>query len=839
MPVEFSDDVEDLSGLLHGIPKSAATIRSNHSGFVQSTVPVDLVGRNVEQRQLVATMDLVSSTGVGHVLLLGGDSGMGKTALAQWCLGYAATTRGDWIVQSASCEPFHAGMSFFPIQELLRRLSTGFASVRDLVAEGFGPQSSESDIAFKAFNEQIDPSDRRGYMMATFPNAIFAANRVAGRPALIFIDELERVDTASVDAIMVLASRLVDAPVLLLGCYRSDLVAGDRQHALNPLLEYCRRNTRSGQLMNIPPIPETSLQQLIDVCLGDPVEVSGRFLSRLYRETEGNPLFIREVVRGLRERAAASGQRDVLEASQRQVTWKLDADTEFLELPKSIEDAVSSRLTPLTDEQREIIGAASIIGRRFQYQTLLAVLEWTDDRVLEVIDDLVTIELLREVDGAVEEFEFTHGRLREVVVSQMTGLRRTRLHGKVADVIRAQQRIYVPEEWERILGFHLMNARRYEDAAPHLEEAGVNFLRAQSSAEAADYFRMCLDSLEKAVVPDEVKITHIGLLLGASLKLSGQLDAAQRVLGEVIISTAAPEATLWALDHLGDIHRMRDETEEAISLYERCQKEAEQAGDIELVAEVSADLAELHMREYERLAGIDAEKATTHFEIYKRYLESETNLIGEHSPKDARARSLRNRAKFERAAGKPEDAVELYEQSIHLDEGAPPSHQLRIPYAKALRLVGRPKDAMTQVELVLDWSRQIGAMRSEAIARQYRGLLLMEEGLDANISDRQALFEEARTELSLALKQHEEVNFKQGVRETATDLFELEVSWGETTSAIKYLAMAMDLGSHALKLSNRKLAEAVVEQLRSNGEQARANRLLERIGAIDLDGGGI
>jgi tetratricopeptide (TPR) repeat protein len=765
----------------------------------------------------------VSSEKIGSVLLLSGDSGTGKTALAEWCLGTAGSDQFAYQTARATCEPFHAGMSMFPILELMRRLCATNQSEIELVARGFGASSKEKIAAVKAFDSEVEPGFRRENIMATFSNVVMAAYKSRGRPVAIFVDDLERIDTASVDALTILISRIEEAPILLVGAYRSDLVAADRKHNLKPVVERCRHGEKRSTILEVRPLEQQFTLPMVEDYFQKSVEASEHFLRRLYRETEGNPLYIREVLRGLQDHSAP--HEEPLLKTDDNGMLSMSSATEFWEIPQSIEDAIATRLSPLSAAESDVLETASIIGRRFRYETLRATCALADDVLEDAIERLVDLDLVREVPRSDDEFEFRHGKVREVVSGRMTGLRKTRLHAKVAEVITSQKDLFSSEEWEIAMGTHLLLARNYEDAVPHLMNAGTTSLSFLSGTEATEYFTHCLEALEKSKIVDIGKMAEVRLLIGESLKLAGQLDGAIRELEIVAKSDTSSPAQRWALNHLGDICRMRDQIPEALDYYARSESKAKESHDVELEAEVSADLAELHMRQYERLAGIDPVASAEHGELYKIYLDLETHYVSDSDRKEAHARSLRNRAKFERANGDLNVAISLYEQSLKFIETGIASHQFLIPYAKALWLVGRVDDAMAQVQSVLDWSRQIGSPRSEAIAHQYMGLFLVERAQSQDDSDRSQAFKTALEELERALKLHEEVNFRQGYRETIVNLFELAVLQGDKANALKYLRMTDDYSGQSKSADEHQMCVAVLSQLRLNGEGHRADRI--------------
>jgi predicted ATPase len=760
----------------------------------------------------------------GKAVLLSGESGAGKTVLAEWLV--AQAHESGFSCARATCEPFHAGMSFFPISELSRRLAGPASTVQELVEGGYGRNSNEANAAARAFDDTTDPAVKREYVMATFANAVVAKAAISKQPLVLFLDDAERIDSASVDALIVLLSRLDEARVLLLAAFREDVVAADKEHPLRSAIDRARRGAGNVQLIEVHPLPSSEFAALVGSFLDGAQDLPELFLRRLLRETEGNPLHVREVIRALRSPQADSGPRI---SKRDDGTWDFGASSDLWDVPQSIEDAIASRLAPVTDRQRSILEAAAVIGRQFQFKTLAAVTGMNEQDLLEDLDELVSLDLLSESQDS-DSISFTHGKVGEVVKGQLTGLRRTRLHAQVADVLDQQRDLYPPGEWESAMGEHLLKARKYDAASPYLIQAGERLLSGQAGQEASVFFRNAVEALEKSNAPDPKKLAEVRLKLGESLKLASQLDAALRELELVSASADSEMARRWALDHIGDIFKMRDRIDEALDYYGRCESLAFAANDRELVAELAADLAELHMREAERLAGLDAQAASQHEAEYKRYLDIETEYVDDSSSKEARSRSLRNRAKYARAHDDPKAAISLYEESLALQDRGVASHQFIIPYAKALRLVGRADDALTQVELVLDWSRQIGALRSEAIARQYRGLLLMERALgDSQEDQRSKDLVEARRELEKALLLHEETGFRQGFRETSVDLFELEVEEGHWDAAIVRLhSGAIFPGISA----DKALVRAVLAQLEANGESDRSHRILDRLTAL-------
>src|SRR4051794_9199417 len=134
------------------------------------TVP--LYGRESERHRIGDVLRRVASgeaARAGAVIFIAGDSGVGKSALAHSILQDAAGIGFD--VFETACEPFHEGMSYFPVREIVRQVAGGRAA-KLLVSDFFDPDSSEAEVASISESLSADPSTRREATVATFANAI-------------------------------------------------------------------------------------------------------------------------------------------------------------------------------------------------------------------------------------------------------------------------------------------------------------------------------------------------------------------------------------------------------------------------------------------------------------------------------------------------------------------------------------------------------------------------------------------------------------------------------------------------------------------------------------------
>lgn len=767
-----------------------------------------LYGRDVELAQISRTLERVSrreTSPAGAVIMLSGVSGAGKSALAEAVL-EAAEQLGYDCVRTA-CEPFHEGMSYFPVRELVRQMAGG-RPVGELVAEQFGSGSSEVEMAAVSESISADPASRREAIVATFTNVIMGDYRKTGSsPRLLFIDDLEHLDVGSADALICLVSRLNEGPVVILGAFRSDRVA-EPTHPVRPVIASARRMEGVYQNHEIRGFDVLGFGSLVESLLGGPAKLPDTVTRKLYEETEGNPLFTRELIRMLCSPDPRSGR---VSLSQVDDVWLFDGDIGSWDIPDSVEEVIASRLNLLDVEERHELELAAVVGRRFAFAVLHGLMEAGEDELLRDMEKFLDVDLIRELQTSDESFEFSHGKIRDVLYAQLSGLRKRRLHAQVAGVI-SNLRASSNEDWDALIGEHLYLAAKYADAFPYLLRAARNAQATGASTEAAALFGKALESSDGVVFDGDDSRASIQLELVNAYISASEVAKAGRLLAQLTGAANPSSIRTVALDLLGDVLLFEGEIDQALAAYEESRRLAEALDDTEALCEVLCDLAELHGRQYERQAGIAPAIAESHRIQYVTHVDEAFAMRADLAPGPLRARALRNKAKLSRVSGDLSVAESLYRQAIDTVDGRVASHRFLVPYAKTLRRAGKAKEALDHIERVISWSTQVGSARSQAIGWQYKATFLMTLAKD------EKSFSEANAAAERALHGHRSIGYAQGIRETEIVLGEIALRTGDLRRALEWFTSAAD----ARDLGSKELLEVIAIELDANGEEDRA-----------------
>ena len=148
------------------------------------------------------------------------------------------------------------------------------------------------------------------------------------------------------------------------------------------------------------------------------------------RETAGNPFFAGELLRHLIESGAI-----VQEENGR---WRLVGDLAELGLPQSVREVIGRRVDRLGADARAALSVAAVIGRDFDLDLLLAVVELHETQLLDLLDEAVAASLLRESSERVGRFTFTHALVEHTLYEDLGATRLARLHKRIAEALEAQ-----------------------------------------------------------------------------------------------------------------------------------------------------------------------------------------------------------------------------------------------------------------------------------------------------------------------------------------------------------------------------------------------------------------
>lgn len=523
-----------------------------------------LIGRTVELGFLERCWR-EAADGQRALVLLAGDAGIGKTRLAAEAAELAHRDGAAVLYGRFDEETL---TPYQPVVEMLRGWSAG--APLDVLRDRIGPRAAELSILLPEFG--APPADHNTSSAGLgggeadaqrfrFFDAVAALLGEIGAdaPVVLVFDDLQWADRPTLQLLRHLVRAPAPRRALFLGTYRESEIS-DR----DPLHELIGDLRREGTMrrLELGGLGEAEVGDLVAELSSSPASES--FVRALAGETEGNPFFIEEVVRHIRDTAGALSEEVTLEEAG---------------VPDGVREVTARRLRRLSEPTRAVLLVASVIGREFDYDVLADVVAQGDDELVEALEEGVEARVLREI-GHVGRYGFTHGLVRATLYEQISQLRRARLHGRVGEAL-VQRRGGDLDPHLALLAHHFAQAAPVERPDRAIDFALAAARRADRMLaweEAAQHYRAALRARELSGAVDDHVRAELLLALGASEERAGLEQEAResfsaairtaRQLGDPVLLTRGVlgQAGPWSALSRSDPERVAllDEAMEAL-----------------------------------------------------------------------------------------------------------------------------------------------------------------------------------------------------------------------------------------------------------------------------------
>ena len=640
-----------------------------------------MVGRDKEWEQLKQVYGSVESS--GRLIILEGEAGIGKTRLAEEFLAYVQDLGG--FVYTARCYEGETNLAYGTFAEALRGAlaQEGYAERLAQIPKHWlseGARLVPEVAGFLPGLPEAPPLNEPGAQTRLFEGILQLILETSRReqPGVLFIDDVHWADAASLEMLAYLIRRLPKYPMVVLLTLRSE--ATSASPTIQRMLADARRAEVSTHLP-VSRLSESEVNELLKAGRSGQESLPSNLGYDLYRESEGLAFFVVEYLAAMPE--------DI-------------SSFQIGELPGGGIDLLHSRLSAVSETGWQLLSAAAVIGRSFDFETLREASGRSEEEVAVEMEVLVRRGLIREYaagEGSGNPiYDFSHEKLRSLVYTETSMGRRRILHRRAAEALSGRGR-QVAQSISSQIAYHFEQAGQEARAAQYYHLAGKHAARLFANQEAIDYFRKALDLSERA----ETDIDRAGIheaigdlqtLLGeyqegitqykAALQQRepGQRSGLFHKMGEVYDRMGDwVEAEVYfkkALDTHGDEMGERrkaqiyadwsltahhsDQQERALELAERALSLAEQAGD-------KRTLAQVH-----NMLGVLA-RSQAEFEKACEHLEHSLKLAEDLGDRGAQAAALNNMALVSSRDGNFELAIRLSERALEMSASRGDRHR--------------------------------------------------------------------------------------------------------------------------------------------------------------------
>ena len=611
--------------------------------------------------------------GLGQVVLLSGEAGIGKSRLVQVLQEHVASEPQAWLTP-CQCSPYYQNTALYPLIDLLERVALRFEreespaqKLRKL--EGFlvqyGLPLAEVVPLFAALLSlplgtdyaPLTGSPEQQKQQTLHALLTILLRIAAQQPVLFVMEDLHWVDPTTLEFLTLLVDQGPTARILVLLTCRPDFSSPwtGRSHLTQVTLSRLPRRQAAemtGQVAHRKALPPEVVEQVV-------------------AKTDGVPLFVEELTKMVLESGLLQ---------EREERYELTGPLPPLAIPATLHDSLMARL----DRLATVKGLAQLgatLGREFSYELLQAVSPWDEGTLRRGLQQLVEAEFLYQQGLPPQAtYLFKHALIQDAAYQSLLKSTRQQYHQHIAQVLEARFPEICAMQPE-LLAHHSTEAGLYEQAIGYWQKAGQRAIERSANLEAIGHLTTGLDVLK--TLPDTPARTQQELAL-------------QMALGTALVSARGLSAP------------------EAEQAYVRARELCQQVGDAPDLFPVLWGLCVAHVQQGKlRIARELGEQCLTlaqRLQDAALLLEAHTILgtclyfIGELAPARAHV----------------EQGIALYDPEQHRSHafqyGFEPGVHCRFFMAHALWLLGYPDQALQRSHEALTMAKELAHPQSLGIA---------------------------------------------------------------------------------------------------------------------------
>jgi class 3 adenylate cyclase/tetratricopeptide (TPR) repeat protein len=507
---------------------AAAVGAPRHDLALNISEDLPFVGRDEELGELLA-LGGAAASGSGGVVEIVGAPGVGKSRLVSEAIG-----RWDLLTLRVACEEYGSSTPYLAFRHIFRRLLGGAADaanddvageLRAVVAahlpdlEPFLPLLADIvGVSMPSTPEVDDLEPRFRRVRLEYCAVRLLGVFVKGSSALV-LEDAHAMDEASASLLGRLVGELGTLPLLVVLTRGPGTAVGLPEGSAHPVIE-------------LHPLEEEAAARLA----GSGSVLSPAQVAAIVERANGNPLFLRELLRAGVESTGLEG------------------------LPESLEPLLAAQIDLLSPSDRQVLRAAAVLGGHFDSGLLPELL---DDGF--ILDDAVWARLSPYVAPTADGRRFTHGLMRDAAYEGLSFKRRKQLHGRAARAI--ENRTTAPEAAADLLSLHWLHAEGYDKAWSYSCLAGERARVLWANAEAATFFERALEAAKRLRALPRSEVSAVAEALGDTCELTGNYDRSRLAYARARRLGGGEVDRARLLRKTGVLHERRGHYGQALALY--------------------------------------------------------------------------------------------------------------------------------------------------------------------------------------------------------------------------------------------------------------------------------
>jgi class 3 adenylate cyclase/tetratricopeptide (TPR) repeat protein len=483
---------------------------------------VAFVGRQAE-RDVLAQAWKGAQQGSRAVVLIGGEPGMGKTRLATEAA-RAAHREGATVLLGVCDEDL--AVPYQPFVEALRHFLA--VAPADHLADRLGERAGELVRLVPELAQRLpglaplpaaDADTERYLLFEAVAGFLAAASREC--PTLLLLDDVHWATKPTLLMLRHVVRSAAALSLLVVVTYRdADLT---RTHPLTELLADLRRES-GVERVALRGFSDAEAVTFVEAVAGHQMAEDAEvgLAQAVHAESEGNPFFMREILRHLAESGAVF---------QEDGRWTYRGDVEALGIPESVREVIGRRLSRLSESTGRLLTLGAVIGRSFDLAVLGDLAGMPLLAVIDGIEEAAAAALVREVPGAAGRYTFAHALVRHTLYEELSAPRRMELHRAVGATLeslagtrRGEYSAELAHHWLAAIPALGVTVADTDKAAEYAEQAGLRAMASLAYEEAVGHFEGALRAV--ALLGDVAPRARLLANLGEAQRCAG--DPAHR-----------------------------------------------------------------------------------------------------------------------------------------------------------------------------------------------------------------------------------------------------------------------------------------------------------------------
>ena len=485
-------------------------------------IPEKLYGREAEIDSLVAAFDRVVTVGTTELVLISGYAGIGKSSIVNELHKVLVPSRS--LFAAGKFDQYKRNIPYATLAQafqslvglLLTKDDFELGRWRSALLEALGPNGQIMvnlipDLALIIGEQppvpELPPQEGQNRFQRVFRRflGVFAQPE---HPLALFLDDLQWLDTASLELLEHLATHPEVRHVLLIGAYRDNEVGPS--HALPPILNAIRE--AGGRLHEIVLAPLTSadVRQLVADSLHCSRETAAPLAELIHEKTDGNPFFAIQFLTALVE-------EELLRFDRSTASWTWDMPRIHRKgFTDNVVDLMAAKLARLSSDSQSALAQLACFGHSVDLDTIISVHGCTEEQIDGALDEAMGAGLVFRAGGA---YKFLHDRVQEAAYGPMRAERKVEEHLLIGRALAARMAetgiedtvfnvanhlnhgmalITSPEERERFVELNAMAGKRaknstaYASARDYLARAAAMLPSDTWTRRYADTFELYL-----------------------------------------------------------------------------------------------------------------------------------------------------------------------------------------------------------------------------------------------------------------------------------------------------------------------------------------------------------